>query len=221
MWPPGTAGCAPAWPKRSTRPAGPGPGPARFSTAPRPAGELAGDLSLARAGRLLGESFLPGPVAAELEQGAGGGGAGASAGPAGPGGAAGAGRAAVGGAARPGRPRPLALHPLVRLYRQADAAAGRVLPGPLRIVVAIAAPGQRRRAWCWITSGTCAACSPRSAPPARTTPTCGWCRSPPWRRSARNWSAAPAHVLHIYCHGQPGAAGTGGRGRHGAAGRRG
>ena len=34
--------------------------------APLPAGELAGDLSLARAGRLLGESFLPGPVAAEL-----------------------------------------------------------------------------------------------------------------------------------------------------------
>jgi hypothetical protein len=33
--------------------------------APVPAGELAGDLSLARAGRLLGESFLPGPVAAE------------------------------------------------------------------------------------------------------------------------------------------------------------
>ena len=34
--------------------------------APLPAGELAGDLSLARAGRLLGESFLPGPVAAGL-----------------------------------------------------------------------------------------------------------------------------------------------------------
>ena len=35
---------------------------------------------------------------------------------------------------------PLALHPLVSLYRKTDAAAGRVLPGPLRIVVAIAAP---------------------------------------------------------------------------------
>ena len=41
---------------------------------------------------------------------------------------------------------PLALHPLVSVYRKTDTAAGRVLPGPLRIVVAIAAPEYRRRA---------------------------------------------------------------------------
>ena len=40
-----------------------------------------GELPVARAGRLLAESFLPGPVAAALETTAGGGGAGASAGP--------------------------------------------------------------------------------------------------------------------------------------------
>jgi CHAT domain/Trypsin-like peptidase domain len=36
--------------------------------------------------------------------------------------------------------RPLALHPLVSFYRKADAAPARRLPGPLRIVVAIASP---------------------------------------------------------------------------------
>ncbi len=100
----------------------------------------AGELPLTRAGRLLGESFLPGPVAAEL------------------------GRVLV-AAERAHQPArlglavpaelaglpwealpspdgrgPLGLHPLVSVYRKADTAEGRVLPGPLRIVVAIAAP---------------------------------------------------------------------------------
>ena len=96
--------------------------------------------ALGRAARLLAESFLPGPVAAEL------------------------GRvlAAAERAHQPVRlgltvppelaglpwealPRPdgrgpLALHPLVSLFRKTDAAGARLLPGPLRIVVAIAAP---------------------------------------------------------------------------------
>jgi tetratricopeptide (TPR) repeat protein len=100
----------------------------------------AGEMPLSRAGRLLAESFLPGPVAAGL------------------------GRVLataesahqsvrIGLAVRPdlaGLPweamlspdgrGPLALHPLVSVYRRAQAAAVRRLPGPIRIVVAIAAP---------------------------------------------------------------------------------
>ena len=96
--------------------------------------------ALGRAARLLAESFLPEPLAAEL------------------------GRvlAAAERAHQPVRlgldvppelaglpwealPRPdgrgpLALHPLVSLFRKTDAASARLLPGPLRIVVAIAAP---------------------------------------------------------------------------------
>jgi hypothetical protein len=100
----------------------------------------AGELSLGRAARLLGDWFLPEPIANELER-------------------------VLAAAERAHRPvrlglavppelaglpweallcpdgrGPLALHPLVSLYRKSDAAAGRVLPGPLRIVVAIAAP---------------------------------------------------------------------------------
>ena len=41
---------------------------------------------------------------------------------------------------RPDSRGPLALHPLVSLFRKTDAAGARLLPGPLRIVVAIAAP---------------------------------------------------------------------------------
>ena len=99
-----------------------------------------GELPLARAGRLLAESFLPGPVAAALETVL-----------------AGAERAhqlvRVGLEVPPelaGLPwealpapdgrGPLALHPLVSVYRKTSAAPARRLPGPLRIVVAIAAP---------------------------------------------------------------------------------
>ena len=38
-----------------------------------------------------------------------------------------------------------ASHPLISLYRKTDAAPGRLLPGPLRIVVAIAASDTGRR----------------------------------------------------------------------------
>jgi hypothetical protein len=98
------------------------------------------ELSLTRAGRLLGESYLPGPVAQELER-------------------------QLKAADRAHQPvrlglevpldlaglpwealpspdgrGPLALHPLVSMYRKAEAGAARVLPGPLRIVVAISSP---------------------------------------------------------------------------------
>jgi tetratricopeptide (TPR) repeat protein len=100
----------------------------------------AGELPLGRAARLLGEAFLPGPVRTGLET------------------ALVAAHCAhqpvrLGLAVPPelaGLPwealpspdgrGPLALHPLISLYRKADAVEGRVLPGPLRIVVAIAAP---------------------------------------------------------------------------------
>ncbi len=47
-------------------------------------------------------------------------------------------------------------------------------------------------------SGSCATCSPRSAQPARTPRTCGWCRSPPLRAIREELDRGPAHVLHIY-----------------------
>ena len=99
----------------------------------------AGVRSLGRAGRLLGESFLPGPVAAELGK-------------------------VLGSAERMDQPvrigvevtealaglpwealpgpagQPLVMHPLVSMYRKAGTGAVRVMPGPLRIVVAIASP---------------------------------------------------------------------------------
>ncbi|GAA1548531.1 hypothetical protein GCM10009827_081060 [Dactylosporangium maewongense] len=98
-----------------------------------------GRMSLRRAGRLLAESFLPPPVAAALADLIR---------------RADAGtldvRLAVdapGFAALPWEAlpdpvsgRPLALHPLVTVYRLGGADRGEALPGPLRIVVAVAAP---------------------------------------------------------------------------------
>jgi hypothetical protein len=98
-----------------------------------------GSMSLRRSGQLLAESFLPGPVAQAL---------------------AGVLRRAEQdntpvrlGIDAPGLSvlpweampepaggRPLALHPLVSVYRQGRAGEGGPLPGPLRIVVAIASP---------------------------------------------------------------------------------
>ena len=171
--------------------------------APLPAGELAGDLSLARAGRLLGESFLPGPVAAELTSLL----------------------AEAEQAYQPVRlgltvtrelaglpwealPRPdgrgpLALHPLVRVYRQASAAAPRLVPGPLRIVVAIAAPldsgggvvdyeRHLRSVIAEVRSARQDDADVRVIPFA----VLGAIREELQR--------APAHVLHVYCHGSPG-----------------
>ena len=167
------------------------------------AGELAGDLSLARAGRLLGESFLPGPVAAELsrlladaEQ---------AYQPVRLGLAVAPELAWLSWEAlpRPDGSGPLALDPLVRVYRQADAAAPRLVPGPLRIVVAIAAP---------LNSGGGVVDYERHLRSVIAEV-----------RTARQGDAdvrvipfavlsaireellrAPAHVLHIYCHGSPG-----------------
>src|SRR5207248_1062312 len=42
----------------------------------------------------------------------------------------------------PAEQRPLALHPLITAYRLTRAGAAREIPGPLRIVVAIAAPDE-------------------------------------------------------------------------------
>ena len=183
----------------------PGPGPGR-PAGPRQTdtGELAGELSLGRAGRLLGESFLPGPVAGELGQVL------AAAERAhqpvrlGPGGAAGAGRAAVGGAARARtaaarwRCTRWSACTARRTRRRRGCCRGRCgswsrSPPPI--------PAAGR---CWIMSGSCATCWPRSAPPARTPPTCGWCRSPPLAAIREELDRGPAHVLHISGHGSPG-----------------
>ena len=151
-----------------------------------PAGEL-----LAGPGRPAAGRVVPARASSQRAgEGAGGGGAGASAGAARPGRAAGAGRAAVGGPAQPGRPRPAGAAPAGQPVPQDGRGGGRRAAG------AAADRGRDRRprrpaaGRCWITSGNCATCWPRSAPPARTPPTCGWSRSPPRRRSGRNWTAA-------------------------------
>ena len=98
-----------------------------------------GPVSLGRAGRLLGESFLPGRVAEALEKLLMA--AVAAHQPVRLGLVIPAQWAGLPWEALPGPDgRPLALHPLVSVYRKIQAAPGRVLPGPLRIVVAIASP---------------------------------------------------------------------------------
>lgn len=102
--------------------------------------EADAELALGRAGRLLAETFLPGPVADELARVLR---------------AADRSRMPVtvgvmvsGELARlpweampdPCDQRPFALHPLVSIYRRAAAAKPREVAGPLRIVVAIACP---------------------------------------------------------------------------------
>ncbi|MGH3624063.1 MAG: hypothetical protein ACRDQ5_20105, partial [Sciscionella sp.] len=108
-------------------------------TASQTAAADLGVLSLRRAGRLLAESFLPPPVAEALGEVLR---------------QADRQRLPVRlGIAAPGWPwlpwealadpvehRPLALHPLVTVYRRHDAPPVRPTAGPLRIVVAIAAP---------------------------------------------------------------------------------
>ena len=163
----------------------------------------AGELPLGRAGRLLGESFLPGPVADELGKVL-----------------AAAERAhqpvRLGLAVPPelaGLPwealpspdgrGPLALHPLVSLYRKTDAAAGRLLPGPLRIVVAIAAPDtgggavldyerELRNVLAAVRAARQDAADVRVVPFA----------TPAAIRAELD--RGPAHVLHISGHGSPG-----------------
>ena len=163
----------------------------------------AGELPLGRAARLLGESFLPGPVRAELEKVL-----------------AAAERAhqpvRLGLAVPPelaGLPwealpspdgrGPLALHPLISVYRKTDAAEGRVLPGPLRIVVAIAAPEsgggavldyerELRNVLAAVRAARQDAADVRVVPFA----------TPAAIRD--ELGRGPAHVLHITGHGSPG-----------------
>lgn len=107
-------------------------------------GSNTGPVSLRRAGELVAESFLPEPVANELAKVL---------------------RRAeaehvpvrIGidaphlgwlpweAVPEPLTYRPLALHPLITVYRKVSAPDVRPVPGPLRIVVAIAAPPPRRR----------------------------------------------------------------------------
>ena len=163
----------------------------------------AGELPLGRAAQLLGESFLPGPVRAELQK-------------------------ALVAAHRGHQPvrlglvvppelaglpwealpspdgrGPLALHPLISLYRKADEAEGRVLAGPLRIVVAIAAPEsgggavldyerELRNVLAAVRAARQDAADVRVVPFA----------TPAAIRD--ELGRGPAHVLHITGHGAPG-----------------
>ena len=163
----------------------------------------AGELSLGRAARLLGGSFLPGPVRSELGKVL------AAAerahqpvrlGLIVPPGLAGLPWEALPG---PDGGGPLALHPLVSLYRKTDAAPAGVLPGPLRIVVAIAAPEagggpvldyerELRNVLAAVRSARQDAADVRVVPFA----TCAAIRE--------ELDRGPAHVLHISGHGSPG-----------------
>ncbi len=138
----------------------------------------AGELPLGRAGRLLAESFLPGPVAGELAR-------------------------VLAAAPAPDGRGPLALHPLVSLYRKTDAAAARRLPGPLRIVVAIAAPDigggavldyerELRNVLAAVRAARAGAADVRVVPFATVT------------AIREELDRGPAHVLHITGHGSPG-----------------
>ena len=165
--------------------------------------ERAGELSLARAGQLLGESFLPAPVAGALER-------------------------VLRQADRAHQPvrlgltvepelaglpwealpspdgrGPLALHPLVSFYRKTDAGAVRVLPGPLRIVVAIASPDdgggplldyerELRNVLAEVRSARQDAADVRVVPFATPAAIRG------------ELDRGPVHVLHISGHGSPG-----------------
>jgi tetratricopeptide (TPR) repeat protein len=163
----------------------------------------AGELSLARAGRLLGESFLPSSVASELKRVL---------------------AAAERGHQRvrlglqvprdlavlpweclplPGDHGPLALHPLVSLYRKADARAARVSAGPLRIVVAIAAPDagggpvldyerELRNVLAAVRSARQDAADVRVVPFATVA------------AIRKELDRGPVHVLHVSGHGSPG-----------------
>ena len=163
----------------------------------------AGELPLGRAARLLGQSFLPEPVRGELGRAL------AAAerahqpvrlGLAVPAGLAGLPWEAL---PRPDGRGPLALHPLVSFYRKADAASARVLPGPLRIVVTIAAPDtgggavldyerELRNVLAAVRAARQDAADVRVVPFA--TPAA----------IREELDRGPAHVLHISGHGSPG-----------------
>ncbi len=159
--------------------------------------------ALGRAARLLAASFLPEPVAAELGRVL------AAAGRAHqpvrlgldvPPGLAGLPWEAL---PRPDGRGPLALHPLVSLYRKEEAQEAWVLPGPLRIVVAIAAPDsgggavlddveELRNVLAAVRAARQDAADVRVVPFA----------TPAAIRD--ELGRGPAHVLHISGHGAPG-----------------
>jgi tetratricopeptide (TPR) repeat protein len=170
----------------------------RAGTAARPG--VAG-LLLDRAAQLLGESFLPGPVATALA------GALQAAGrthqPVRLGVLVPAELAGLPWESLPGPDgRPLALHPLVSFYRKADAAPPRTLPGPLRIVVAIASPDdgggvldyerELRNVLAAVRAARADAADVRVVPFA----TLAAIRA--------ELDRGPAHVLHVSGHGAPG-----------------
>jgi tetratricopeptide (TPR) repeat protein len=99
--------------------------------------------------------------------------------------------------------RPLALHPLITAYRKVPAPPVRAIPGPLRIVVAIAAPlrgggpmldyeRELRNVLSAVRAARQGDADVRVVPFATTTAI----------RAALDES--PAHVLHLSCHGGPG-----------------
>jgi tetratricopeptide (TPR) repeat protein len=163
----------------------------------------AGPVSLGRAGRLLGESFLPGPVAGELGRVLGA--AVAAHQPVRLGLAVPPQWAGLPWEALPGPDgRPLVLHPLVSVYRKTPTATGGRLPGgPLRIVVAIASPDtgggpvldyerELRNVLSAVRAARADAADVRVVPFA----------TPAAIRAELD--RGPAHVLHFTGHGSPG-----------------
>ena len=192
-------GVRPAWPKRSMRRADPGPDRPVLPRRAEHGRGGRGDLSLARAAPAAGGVVLARPVRGR-----------ASrccrrrsrppAGPAGTGRVAGTGRAAVGSAARPDGRVPLGSASAGRVYR--SSAARPVLPGPLRIVVAIAAPDGRRRGVVDYERRTAQRDGRGPLGPAgrrrrRVVPFAAL-------RDPEELDRGPAHVLHISGHGCPG-----------------
>jgi CHAT domain/Trypsin-like peptidase domain len=165
--------------------------------------ESAGQAALGRASRLLSASFVPAPVAGELGRVL------AAAerahqpvrlGLAVPPDLAGLPWEAL---AAPETGQLLALHPLVSIYRKADAAGPRVLLGPLRIVVAIAAPDtgggplldyerELRNVLAAVREARQGAAEVRVVPFATVAGIRG------------ELDRGPAHILHISGHGSPG-----------------
>ena len=165
--------------------------------------EQTGQAVLGRASERLGSSFLPGPVAAGLGK-------------------------VLAAAERahqpvrlgldippelaglpwealpaPGTGRPLALHDLVSIYRKTDTVTSQLLPGPLRIVVAIASPetdgGQLldyerelRNVLAAVRSARQDAADVRVVPFATV------------QAIRDELDRGPAHILHISGHGSPG-----------------
>jgi tetratricopeptide (TPR) repeat protein len=170
-----------------------------------PAGAVAvaRELSMSRAGRLLAESFLPEPVAAGLAKALEA--AGRAHQPVRLGLAIPADLTGLPWESLPGPTgTPLALHPLVSLYRKTDTSAREMLPGPLRIVVAIAAPDQGggavldyerelRNVLAAVRSARQDAADVRVVPFATTA------------AIRAELDRGPAHVLHVTGHGSPGA----------------